>query len=317
MSFNNSAVTNTAAPPSQEFRLVVVGPPVVGKSALTIRLTQSEFANEYDPTIEDSYRYYCTIDGIPASLDILDTAGQEEYSSMRDLYMKTGEGFLLVFSLTDRHTFEEISTFYNQIIRVKGETVQFVPIMLIGNKNDLIDERQVSYEEAVQLAKRFDCAYIETSAKTGMNVNNAFHGLVKMVMHNSVLGVGLENTIYPNEDDERQARLLRIEEEKKAAANNSSSNNINSNNQIKNSNLSNNQINSKSNSNNRSDNQGNTTNQSIKNNTNNNNSNTNNINTNSNNIEETSQSNQQRSNSKPQPSSTKKDSGSGGCCTIM
>lgn len=192
---------------TQEFRLVVVGPPVVGKSALTIRLTQSEFANEYDPTIEDSYRYYCTIDNIPASLDILDTAGQEEYSSMRDLYMKTGEGFLLVFSLTDRHTFEEISTFYNQIMRVKGETVQFVPMILVGNKNDLINERQVSHEEAIQLAKRFDCAYIETSAKTGLNVTEAFHGLVKMVMRNGVLGVGLENTLYPSEEEEKEAIL--------------------------------------------------------------------------------------------------------------
>lgn len=214
-----------SAAPSQEFRLVVVGPPVVGKSALTIRLTQSEFANEYDPTIEDSYRYYCTIDGIPASLDILDTAGQEEYSSMRDLYMKTGEGFLLVFSLTDRHTFEEISTFYNQIMRVKGETVQFVPMMLVGNKNDLVDDRQVSYEEAIQLAKRFDCAYIETSAKTGMNVNDAFHGLVKMVMHNAVLGVGLENTLYPSEEEEKEARLKLQQQSAAANGNGNGGNN--------------------------------------------------------------------------------------------
>ncbi|TID31131.1 hypothetical protein CANINC_000283 [Pichia inconspicua] len=197
---------------SKEFRLLVVGPPVVGKSALTIRLTQSEFANEYDPTIEDSYRYYCTIDGTPASLDILDTAGQEEYSSMRDLYMKTGEGFLLVFSLTDRQTFEEITTFYNQIQRVKGESFQFVPMMLVGNKSDLINDRQVSPEEAIQMAKRFDCAYIETSAKTGANVNDAFHGLLKMIMRNGVLGVGLENTIYPSAEEERQAQLQRERE---------------------------------------------------------------------------------------------------------
>lgn len=197
---------------SKEFRLVVVGPPVVGKSALTIRLTQSEFANEYDPTIEDSYRYYCTVDGTPASLDILDTAGQEEYSSMRDLYMKTGEGFLLVFSLTDRQTFEEITTFYNQIQRVKGESFQFVPMMLVGNKSDLINDRQVSPEEAIQMAKRFDCAYIETSAKTGANVNEAFHGLLKMIMRNGVLGVGLENTIYPSAEEERQAQLQKESE---------------------------------------------------------------------------------------------------------
>ena len=203
---------------SKEFRLVVVGPPVVGKSALTIRLTQSEFANEYDPTIEDSYRYYTTIDNTPASLDILDTAGQEEYSSMRDLYMKTGEGFLLVFSLTDRQTFEEISTFYNQIMRVKGETAHFVPMILVGNKNDLTNERQVSPEEAIHMAKKLNCAYIETSAKTGLHVNDAFHGLVKMVMYGDVAGVGLENTLYPNKEEEKLALKKRQEAQVQAQA---------------------------------------------------------------------------------------------------
>ncbi|OWB86960.1 hypothetical protein B5S33_g5688 [[Candida] boidinii] len=183
---------------SKEFRLVVVGPPVVGKSALTIRLTQSEFANEYDPTIEDSYRHYCDIDSNPVSLDILDTAGQEEYSSMRDLYMKTGEGFLLVFSLTDRNTFEEISNFYNQIMRVKGETTSFVPSILVGNKSDLIDERQVGKEEAINLAKQIGSAYIETSAKSGVNVTEAFYNLVRMIVKGSINGSGLENTIVPD-----------------------------------------------------------------------------------------------------------------------
>lgn len=212
---------------AKDYRLVVVGPPVVGKSALTIRLTQSEFANEYDPTIEDSYKYYCTIGDISVSLDILDTAGQEEYSSMRDLYMKTGEGFLLVFSITDRHSFEEISTFYNQIMRVQGETASFVPMMLVGNKNDLQNDRQVSHEEAIQLAKRFDCGYIETSAKTGFSVADAFHGLVKIIMGRSVLGVGLENTLYPNEFDEKEAQLKREKEElnNEASSTNNDTNN--------------------------------------------------------------------------------------------
>ncbi|ODV85912.1 hypothetical protein CANARDRAFT_185919, partial [[Candida] arabinofermentans NRRL YB-2248] len=187
---------------SKEYRLVVVGPPVVGKSALTIRLTQQEFANEYDPTIEDSYRFQTTVDGIEASLDILDTAGQEEYSSMRDLYMKTGEGFLLVFSLTDRNTFEEISTFYNQIMRVKGELVSFAPMILVGNKCDLIDERQVSKEEAIDLASRLDCAYIETSAKDAINITQAFHDLVKIIMKNGYKYAGLEGTLYPDPKQE-------------------------------------------------------------------------------------------------------------------
>lgn len=185
---------------------MVVGPPVVGKSALTIRLTQSEFANEYDPTIEDSYKYYCEIEGVKTSLDILDTAGQEEYSSMRDMYMKTGEGFMLVFSLTDRASFEEIASFYNQIMRVKGESVPFVPMLMVGNKSDLVDERQISQEEGIALAQKFNCAYIETSAKTDENVTNAFHNVVKMIMGQSLMGANLESTLYPSEFEQLKAQ---------------------------------------------------------------------------------------------------------------
>ena len=91
----------------------------VGKSALTIQLIQNHFVDEYDPTIEDSYRKQVVIDGETCLLDILDTAGQEEYSAMRDQYMRTGEGFLLVFAVNNAKSFEDISTHREQIKRVK------------------------------------------------------------------------------------------------------------------------------------------------------------------------------------------------------
>jgi len=91
----------------------------VGKSALTIQLIQNHFVDEYDPTIEDSYRKQVVIDGETCLLDILDTAGQEEYSAMRDQYMRTGEGFLLVFAVNNAKSFEDISTYREQIKRVK------------------------------------------------------------------------------------------------------------------------------------------------------------------------------------------------------
>eukprot|EP00968_Pinguiococcus_pyrenoidosus_P011283 scaffold903_cov262-Pinguiococcus_pyrenoidosus.AAC.18 len=79
-----------AAPPSEDYKLVVLGGGGVGKSALTIRLITDNFLEEYDPTIEDSYRKTMKIDGIEAVLDILDTAGQEEYSSMQDQWIREG-----------------------------------------------------------------------------------------------------------------------------------------------------------------------------------------------------------------------------------
>jgi GTPase KRas protein len=100
-----------------EYKLVVVGGGGVGKSALTIQLIQNHFLDEYDPTIEDSYRKQVVVDAETCLLDILDTAGQEEYSAMRDQYMRTGQGFLLVYSITSRSSFDEVNNFKDQILR--------------------------------------------------------------------------------------------------------------------------------------------------------------------------------------------------------
>eukprot|EP00055_Hartaetosiga_balthica_P018815 m.135418 g.135418 ORF g.135418 m.135418 type:complete len:194 (+) comp9995_c0_seq1:232-813(+) len=163
----------------KEYKLVVVGGGGVGKSALTIQFIQSHFVDEYDPTIEDSYRKQCVIDEEVALLDILDTAGQEEYSAMREQYMRTGEGFLLVYSIIDRNSFEEIQTFYSQILRVKDKD-EF-PMILVGNKSDLESERQVKTSESQELAKKLKVPQVETSAKQRVNVDFAFHELVRMI----------------------------------------------------------------------------------------------------------------------------------------
>ncbi|KAI8393805.1 ras-like protein 1 [Radiomyces spectabilis] len=161
----------------REYKLVMVGGGGVGKSALTIQFIQSHFVDEYDPTIEDSYRKQCVIDSETALLDVLDTAGQEEYSAMREQYMRNGEGFLLVYSITSRMSFEEITTFYQQICRVKDR--DYFPMVLVANKSDLEADRQVSSQEGRDLAKQFGCHFIETSAKQRINVDEAFYEVVR------------------------------------------------------------------------------------------------------------------------------------------
>lgn len=162
-----------------EYKLVIVGGGGVGKSALTIQLIQNHFIDEYDPTIEDSYRKQVTIDDETCLLDILDTAGQEEYSAMRDQYMRTGQGFLCVYAITSRSSFEEITSFHEQILRVKDEDK--VPMVVVGNKCDLADERQVSTSEGQELAKTFGCPFKEASAKTRVNVEDSFFELVREI----------------------------------------------------------------------------------------------------------------------------------------
>eukprot|EP00047_Mylnosiga_fluctuans_P001687 m.221466 g.221466 ORF g.221466 m.221466 type:complete len:197 (+) comp10591_c0_seq1:77-667(+) len=163
----------------KEYKLVVVGGGGVGKSALTIQFIQSHFVDEYDPTIEDSYRKQCVIDDEVALLDILDTAGQEEYSAMREQYMRTGEGFLLVYSITDKSSFDEIQSFCQQILRVKDKD-EF-PMILVGNKADLESERQVSTQDGKELGKSLKIFHLETSAKQRVNVDLAFHELVRII----------------------------------------------------------------------------------------------------------------------------------------
>ncbi|KZV91444.1 24 kDa ras-like protein [Exidia glandulosa HHB12029] len=171
--------TNSRAQFLREYKLVVVGDGGVGKSALTIQFIQSQFVGEYDPTIEDSYRKQCVIDDEVALLDVLDTAGQEEYSAMREQYMRTGEGFLLVYSITSRDSFDAISTFYQQILRVNDK--DSFPVVVVANKCDLEYERQVGMNEGRDLAKRFNCRFIETSAKQRINVDEAFSTLVREI----------------------------------------------------------------------------------------------------------------------------------------
>lgn len=99
------------------------------------------------------------------------------YSAMREQYMRNGEGFLVVYSITSRLSFEEIEGFYQQIRRVKDK--DHFPMVLIANKCDLESERQVSSQEGKDAAKKYGCQFIESSAKFRINVDEAFHEVVR------------------------------------------------------------------------------------------------------------------------------------------
>ncbi|KAF0382866.1 putative small G-protein Ras2 [Gigaspora margarita] len=150
------------------YKIVVLGDGGIGKT--------------YDPTLEDSYRKQVVIDDHPCVLEVLDTAGQEEYTALRDQWIRDGEGFVLAYSISSRSTFERIERFHDQITRVK-DTHKF-PLMLVGNKCDKMTEREVSREEGMNMARRLKCDFIETSAKTCVNVERAFYGVVKMIRQN-------------------------------------------------------------------------------------------------------------------------------------
>ena len=163
----------------KEYKLVVLGSGGVGKSALTVQFVQGIFVEKYDPTIEYSYRKVVEVDGQQCMLEILDTAGTEQFTAMRDLYMKNGQGFLLVYSITAQSTFNDLQDLREQILRVKD--TDDVPMILVGNKCDLEDERVVGKDQGQNLARTWNCAFLETSAKSKINVNEIFYDLVRQI----------------------------------------------------------------------------------------------------------------------------------------
>ncbi|RKO90303.1 small GTPase superfamily [Blyttiomyces helicus] len=157
----------------------MVGSGGVGKSALTLQYMYGDFIEEYDPTKADSYRKKVTLDSTDCFIDILDTAGQEEYAAIRDNYYRSGEGFLCVFSVCEQESFAHTQEFRDQICRVLDD--ERVPFVLVGNKCDLAEARRVQPRDGEGRAREWGCPYVETSAKTRQNVEEAYSILMRRV----------------------------------------------------------------------------------------------------------------------------------------
>ncbi|EGG25011.1 Ras GTPase [Cavenderia fasciculata] len=163
-------------------KIVLLGSGSVGKSAITIQYVNGEFVDQYDPTIEDIYRKAIEMGNDHFMLEIMDTAGTETFLSMRDLYIRNGQGFILVYSITAKSTFYELEAMKDQVCRVKEAPVSKIPMIVLGNKCDLEPNRQVSSKDAESLCKKWgDVEFIETSAKTKLNISQAFEQLVKQI----------------------------------------------------------------------------------------------------------------------------------------
>ncbi|KAL7976840.1 hypothetical protein Chor_008789, partial [Crotalus horridus] len=186
-------------------KVIMVGSGGVGKSALTLQFMYDEFVEDYEPTKADSYRKRVVLDGEEVQIDILDTAGQEDYAAIRDNYFRSGEGFLCVFSITELESFAATADFREQILRVKED--ENVPFLLVGNKSDLEDRRQVSVEEAKIRADQWNVNYVETSAKTRANVDKVFFDLMREIRARK-----MEDSKEKNGKKKRKSLAKRIRE---------------------------------------------------------------------------------------------------------
>ena len=158
-------------------KIAVLGQTLVGKSALTFRFINDKFPNEHDTTIEDSYSFTAKIDGINCQLEILDTAGQDDYQNMLDTWINSSDGFVLVYSIDNKESFESTKKRYERILKLKGD--QKVAIVVAGNKCDLEESRKVSKEEAENFCLSNKITFMETSALKVINVKEAFLSCAK------------------------------------------------------------------------------------------------------------------------------------------
>lgn len=176
---STSSNGSTGKPGLRVYKLVILGDGGVGKSALTMQFVCHRFLDYHDPTIEDAYQHQARIDGEPAKLDILDTAGQPEFTAMREQYMRKGEGFIICYSITDRRSFEEAVEYKKLVDRVRN--CDNIPVVLVGNKCDLENMRKVNTEEGKALASQWDCPFFESSAALRHFVDDTFHGMIREI----------------------------------------------------------------------------------------------------------------------------------------
>ncbi|KAF2400094.1 ras-domain-containing protein [Trichodelitschia bisporula] len=166
--------------------ITVCGDGGCGKSSITLRLVRSQWTEEYDPTIEDSYSVTRTIDGATYLLMLTDTAGQEEYRGLWAASNLHSDAFLLVYDITNTASLDALEHFHS-LIEMESERrvdVGAVPPVKIvaGNKCDLQGMRQVRSQQGLEWARKRGCGFMETSAREMVNVEETFALLVRRVV---------------------------------------------------------------------------------------------------------------------------------------
>ncbi|TGJ78947.1 hypothetical protein E0Z10_g9820 [Xylaria hypoxylon] len=180
-------------------KIVVLGDGGTGKTALIIQLSLNHFVETYDPTIEDTYLKQTIVDEIPCLLELMDTAGQEEYISLTEEWIKDGEAFVICYSISSRGSFARVKSFFNQVTRIMNPNPDFDTslVTIVGNKTDKHTEREVSPLEGLTLAQELGCSFVETSAKMAKNVELVFYDLVRM-RRQKVINQGYQQLLNQN-----------------------------------------------------------------------------------------------------------------------
>lgn len=161
-------------------KIIVLGSGGVGKSCCTLRFLRNQFKDDYDPTIEESYRKTVHLDGRKINLEVVDTAGQEEFSQFRDATLSFGDGFFIVYAINDMSSFNSAQNLLSKVQRLKDSDT--FPIVMVGNKSDLESERTVPQATAAEFCKKSNCIHFECTAKNNVGLAAAFEALMRDIL---------------------------------------------------------------------------------------------------------------------------------------
>ncbi|KAJ6507257.1 ras protein [Mycena vitilis] len=183
-----------------KWTVAVLGDSGVGKTALALQVAQAYDAGEHGP-----YYKQFVVDNRMCFVAIITDAGQEEYTTLRDQWVREGQGFILVYSIALRSTFERLEVFHESVRRVKGADPV---LLLVGNKCDKAYAREVAKEEGEVLARQIGCEFIETSAKTAQNVERVFTSLVRALRQKRNLELDAPDPGQPKERGKKKCVIL-------------------------------------------------------------------------------------------------------------
>ena len=165
-----------------KIKITLIGKGIVGKTSLVYSYLGFSIPQEHDPTIEDTMNKFETIEGREVLLALIDTAGEEDYQNMLDKWIEEGDSFMLIYAINDKDSFRALDS---KVQRIRKHTGKSPSLLVVGNKKDLENQREVTYEEAESFAKKIGAEYVETCALNNddLNVTNAFKKIATITFH--------------------------------------------------------------------------------------------------------------------------------------
>ncbi|KAM3147056.1 hypothetical protein pb186bvf_000772 [Paramecium bursaria] len=163
------------------FKVLLIGNSGVGKSCMLMRYSENQFTNNFYNTIGVDFKTKSIqIGEHNVKLQIWDTAGQDRFRTITCSYYRGAQGIMIVYDITDRESFENVKTWMVEIDKYASESVNR---MLIGNKCDMSERREVSYDEGLELSRQYSIPFYETSAKSSLNIDIAFTHITKNILN--------------------------------------------------------------------------------------------------------------------------------------